>query len=126
MKKITLNDIKTAMRDVKFRLSLPPELKDDIAKYEKNPGCACNLSVYKNIIRLATPQIQEYFGKDSEIENIEPNLEKLAENNWTVINCHVNELENKLKALPKGRKQISIARYEDLVTVIVNELNYIY
>ena len=51
---------------------------------------------------------------------------KLAENNWTVINCKADELEERLRRLPNGRKQLAIARYEDLVTVVINEIDVVY
>lgn len=126
MKKITLQEVKNAMKDIKFRLSLPPEFKEDIQKYEQNPGCACNLGVYKHIIKDASKQLKAYYGEDKEIEYIEEDLNKLAENHWSVINCTIHDLEAKLKALASGRKQIAIARYEDQITVIVNELDLIY
>jgi hypothetical protein len=48
----------------------------------------------------------------------------MAQNTWTVINCNIDELEKRLKALPPGRKQLELARYEDQVTVVVNELGF--
>ena len=50
----------------------------------------------------------------------------MAENHWTVINCHIDELESKLKKLPPGRKQIAITRYADQATVVVNELDILW
>ena len=59
-----------------------------------------------------------------ELYDIEAEDKKIAENNWTVINCHVSEIESRLKALGPGRMQIAIARFEDQATVIVNILPY--
>jgi hypothetical protein len=50
----------------------------------------------------------------------------LAKNNFSIINCSIGELEDRMKTLAAGRKQIAIARYEDQVTVIVNELDQIF
>lgn len=120
MKAITLQEVKDAMRNIKFRLSLPAEFKEDIQKYESNPGCPCNLPIYQKVIRKAKKQLQEYYPDATIAET----PEMLYENNFEVINCSATDLENKLKALPMGRKQIAVARYEDQVTVIVNHLSY--
>lgn len=118
--KISINEVKNAMKDIKFRLTLPEELKSDVQKYEQNPSCPCNLPIYKKILQQARKQLQDYYpGK--EIDIITDDLE----NNFSVINCHISELESKLRNLPPGRKQIAITRYLDQVTVIINEINFI-
>ena len=86
-----------------------------------NPGCACNLPFYKRIMLEATSQLQEYYPNRS-IESLEEEAKRLVDN-WTVINCHVSELEEKLRNLPFGKKQIAVSRYEDLVTVIINQID---
>lgn len=48
--------------------------------------------------------------------------ETLPVNNWSIINCHIDDLEKKLKSLPGGRKQLAVARWQDQVTVIINEV----
>ncbi|NIQ12875.1 MAG: hypothetical protein GTO02_00220 [Candidatus Dadabacteria bacterium] len=110
------------MRDSKFRLSLPPSLKDDIAKYERNPNCPCNLDVYRNILKLGVKQLKEYY-PNKEVVNPETELPPLQENHWTVINCSIHEIEEKLKNAGVGRKQIFVARYQDQATVIINDLD---
>ena len=67
-------------------------------------------------------QIKAYFPGRA-IENPDEEINKMAQNNWTVINCKIQDLQKRLKQLPSGRKQIAITRYEDEVTVIVNELD---
>lgn len=124
-KKVTLLDIKQALKDSRFRSSLPPELSEELQKYLQNPSCACNLPLYKKIITECKDQVSQYY-PNKEISNIEEEVQKLAENNWSVINCHIDELEKNLRKLNVGRKQIAIARYEDQVTVIVNDLNVVY
>ena len=125
MKKIRIAEVKQALRDPEFRKKLPPELKADIQKYEQNPGCPCNLPIYQNILKKGGRQLLEYF-LNHEVTNPDEELAALAQNHFTVINCHVDELEVKLKALPPGRKQLGIARYNDQVTVIVNELDLLF
>jgi hypothetical protein len=118
-------DVKQAMRDSRFRESLPSSMREDIQKYLNNPGCACNVPIYKKVMTEGKTQLQQYFPNRS-VANLDEEAKKLAENHWRVINCKVDELEQQLKNLPLGRKQIAIARYEDMVTVIVNELDIIY
>lgn len=122
---IGLLDIKQALRDSRFRESLPASFKEDIQKYLQNPSCACNVPIYKKVLADATEQLQKYFPNRS-IANLEEEAKKLAENNFSVINCKVDELENVLRKLPPGRKQITAARYESEITVIVNELDILY
>lgn len=124
-KKITLLDIKQALKDARFRQSLPSTMSEDIQKYLQNPSCACNLPIYKKIMTECRQQIEEYF-PNKEISNLNEEIKQLAENNWSVINCHISELESNLRKLSSGRKQIAITRYEDQVTVIVNDLSVVY
>jgi hypothetical protein len=118
-------DVKQALRDSRFRESLPKEFSDEIVKYQQNPGCACNVPFYKKIMTEAKGALQAYYPNKSIID-LEEDAKKLAENNFSVINCHVDELEDRLKRLPIGRKQIAVCRYEDQATVIVNELDFLY
>ena len=125
-KKITLLDIKHALQDSRFRESLPQEqFADMLREFHKNPGCPCNTKLYRRIIKECQPQIRQYFPHKEVIE-IDEELKKLSENHWSVINCNINELEGRLKKLGPGRKQVEIARYEDNVTVVINEIDIIY
>lgn len=118
-------DVKQALRDKRFRDSLPPEFNDDLQKYLQNPGCACNVPVYKKIMTEAKEQLQAYYPNRS-IANLDEEASKLAQNHFTVINCQVDELEEKLRKLPSGRKQIAVSRYDNFVTVVVNELDVVF
>lgn len=122
---ITIQEVKQALADPAFRRKLPDRLKEDVQKYEQNPECVCNVSIYRNILRYARKELAEYFPQ-SEIEDPDQLVAQLAQNHFSVINCHINDLEAKLKKLPSGRKQIQIARWQEQVTVIVNELDLIY
>lgn len=125
MKKIGLMEVKLALKDPRFRDSLPIEFQDDIAKYLSNPGCACNLPIYRKLLKNCTKQLSDYY-PGNEIVNEEEEIQKLAKNHFSVINCHISELESKLRSLPVGRKQIAICRYEEQVTVVINELDLIW
>ena len=123
--KIGLSQIKQALRDPRFRDSLPIELQDEIVKYLHNPGCLCNIPFYRKILKTCKEHVKKYFpGK--EITNEEEEIRNMAKNHWMVINCHIDELEKKLRKLPPGRKQLDVARHEDQVTVVINELDVIF
>lgn len=122
---VTLMDVKQALRDSRFRESLPKSFEDDLRKYQQNPGCACNVPFYKKIMIEAKDNLQAYYPNKS-IVSLDEDAKKIAENNFSVINCHIDDLEDKLKRLSTGRKQIAISRYEDQVTVIINDLDFIY
>jgi hypothetical protein len=127
-KKVNIHDIKQALLDERFRSSLPPELNEDVQKFLKNPGCACNHPVYMNVMRKAGKEIANYFPmkETPSPEEAEKALERFAKNEWQVINCSVQDLAAELKKLPPGRKQLDVARWQDQVTVVVNHLEDIY
>ena len=113
-------DVKQALLDSRFREKLPESFTPDVQKFLSNPGCGCNHPIYKKIMNEAKDQLMEYFPLKTEVEEIS---EKQIQNNWTVINCTIQELQKKLRDLPPGQKQIEIARYQDEVTVVINELD---
>lgn len=122
IRQISLMEVKQALRDSRFRESLPAGFKDDVQKFLQNPGCACNLPIYRRILREAKEQVQAYY-PGRELVNIEEEISKLAQNHFSVINCHKDELEDRLRRLGPGRKQIAISRFEDQITVVCNELD---
>lgn len=129
MTKIGLLDVKKALKDSRFRESLTPEFKrtyeKELIKFLGDSGCACNVPLYRAILRECRPKLQEYYpGKD--ILDEEEEIKKLSQNNFSVINCTIHELEDRLRKLVRGRKQIAIARYEEYVTVIINDLDVIF
>lgn len=125
MKNINLMDVKQALRDAEFRKSLPPDFTPDVQKYLGNPGCGCNTGLYKKILTDCKTQLEQYF-PDKKLSDPTEELKKLAENHWLVISCHISELEEELKKLPPGRKQVAITRFEEQVTVVINELDILY
>src|SRR4051812_23614461 len=116
-KRISIHDIKQALLDERFRASLPETVTEDVQKFLKNPGCACNHPIYINIMRKASKQVAAYFpSKDSpQPDDFEKEIDKLSKNEWQVINCHVNQLTEELRKLGPGRKQLDIARWQDQV-----------
>lgn len=123
MNKISVKEVQEALRDINFRQSLPPELTEDILSYEKNPNCPCNMPIYRNVLKYAAKQLRERF-PNQEVTNPDMEMPPLIKNNWTVINCHIDQLETKLKELAPGTKSLAISRWEDQVTVIINELDF--
>lgn len=113
MKKLTLLEIKQALWDERFR-NLFPEYQEQIREFLHNPGCACNIDLYSNLFKHKD-RLQKYFPTKEIVEEESPSQ-------WKVINCHINELEGKLRKLSKTKKQIAIARYQDQVTVVINEI----
>jgi hypothetical protein len=127
-KKVNIHDIKQALLDERFRESLPPELTDDVQKFLKNPGCACNHPIYMSVMRKAGKEIASYFPtkETPTSEEVEKNFERFAKNEWAVINCSIHDLSSELKKLPVGRKQLDIARWEDQITIVINHLEDLY
>ncbi len=113
-----------ALLDSTFRATLPPDLTPDVQKFLQNPGCACNHKIYQKVLKFASHQLADFFPQLS--LPTQEDLEKVSQNYWIVINCHINELEDKLRNLPPGRKQLDISRYQDQVTVVINELDVIF
>ena len=124
-KPVTLIDVKQAMRDHRFRSSLPAELKEDINKYLQNPGCACNMPIYRRVISLAKIQLEQYFPGRSVVD-FQEEERVLMNNSFIVIDCNIKDLQSKLNKLGPGRKQITCSRFEDKIVVIVNELDLVY
>jgi hypothetical protein len=119
-KKISVMDVKTALLDQRFRATLPEAFLPDVQKFLANPGCACNHPIYRRVMKEAAAQLLEYYPT---LDPGDPDDEKNVKNHWIVINCSISELQAKLRALGPGRKQIEVARYQDQVTVIVNDLD---
>jgi hypothetical protein len=124
-KRLTRLDIKHAiLTDGRFR-DLFPELKEDIAKVLNNPSCACNIPIYEEFFRFKD-RLGKYFSS-KEIKSPKEEVEEDNQNHWSVINCHVDELEGVLNKMHKvGRQQIAVARYEDEITLVVNDLGIMF
>lgn len=116
MQEINLDIIKNELKKREFRNKFP-ELKEEIDKWINNPDCPCNVPLYNTILSNII-KLKEYFGEDIVILNP---VQDEQTNNWKVINCNINELEQHLINLSHGPKQIAVARWEDEVTVVINE-----
>lgn len=125
MEKVTIREIKNALKDLRFRLTLPKEMAPEVDEFLKNPGCACHAALYRKVLKDCREQLSKYY-PDKIVPNQEEEIRRLAENKWKVINCHVDELESKLSKLGPGRKQLDVARWQDQVTVVINELDMVF
>lgn len=125
MAKISIKDVKSALRDSRFRSTLPKEMSGDIDGFLNNPGCPCHIPLYRRILKECPEQLLKYY-PGMEPPDPQEEVASLAENHWRVINCHVDELEARLAGLGPGRKQIDVARWQDQVTVVVNELDFVF
>jgi hypothetical protein len=118
---VTVLDVKNALADQGFRSSLPPSFAEDLQKYDSNPNCSCNLKIYQKVMNEAKEQVKAYY-PNKNLEDPKEQLRKGTQNKFSVVNCSIGELEARMQSLPPGRKQITLARWEDQVTVLVNEL----
>jgi hypothetical protein len=125
MEKISVRDIKNALKDSRFRLTLPKEISSEVDEFLKNPGCACHAPLYRKLLKDCREQLSRYY-PDKQAPDQEEEIVRLAENRWTVINCHIGELESRLSKLGPGRKQLDVARWQDQVTVVVNDLDIVF
>ena len=93
MSKVSLLDVKKAiLNDGRFR-ELFPELQEDFNAILDDPGCSCHTGKYKKVFKYKD-RLKAYFPTKT-IES--DNIPKSIVNHWSVINCTIDELENKLK-----------------------------
>lgn len=119
MKSLGMMEIKQAIYDSRFR-DLFPEYKVEMEKVASGVQCgSCGNTLIEKIIKYPERLIK-YF-PDRKIISLQEEINN-SHNHFKVINCSIHELEEKLKALGTGKKQITIARYEDQITMIVNEI----
>ena len=126
-RRVSVQDIKQALLDPRFREALPEELSEDVKKFLGNPGCGCNHPIYIRVMQKAARQVAQYYpNKEADPEEVEKESARLAKNEWVVINCSIHELSDELKKLGSGRIQLDVARYQDQVTVVANRLEAIF
>lgn len=125
MKKLRLIEIKNSiLHDARFRV-LFPELEKEFQDVLKNPSCGCNLPIYRKVLEYKD-RLSKYF-PNREIVTPKEEADALGPNQWSVINCKAEELEGVLNGLHKfGRKQIAVSRWEDQVTVVVNDIGVVF
>lgn len=115
MTKLSVMDVKQAIWDIRFQ-ELFPEFKPNFEKYLKDPGCACNVKLLKALMKKKD-KLRKYF-PTKEI----PDAEEETKNEWAVINCPIDQLETRLQSYPKTKRMVAAARWQDRVTVILNDV----
>lgn len=123
MKKLGILEVKQALFDQRFR-DLFPEYKEDLDKFMQNPGCGCNMPFLHKLMNHKD-RLQKYF-PTKDIETTNEMVDRIATNHWKVINCKRSELESELRKLPKGRKQLTVAIWQEEATVVINELDIVW
>lgn len=122
---VTMMDVRAALRDDRF-LAQFPELSGLVGRYRTQKHCgSCGVELARAIIEKYPERVREYFPGREVLTPREEAAAVAATEDYTVINCKTTELEAKLRRLPPGRKYVTVARWQDEVTVIVNHLGYI-
>lgn len=124
MKKLTRQEIKAAiLTDSRFR-ELFSDFKDDMDAVLSNPDCACHIPIYDKFFKHKDRLLMYFSNREIKHPAEEANEEQ---NYWTVINCKVDELEEILNKTHRfGRKYITVARWEEYATVIVNDMGIVF
>lgn len=119
---ITAEDLKNAAKKGEFRNKFP-ELKGEFNDFIQKTGCAhCARKMIEGLM-VYEDRLRDHFG-DVEFDVAPPEaFDPVGANNFTVINCLTSELEDRLNALPAAAYQITVARYEDQITAIINRLD---
>jgi len=119
-KKITIRDLKKALWKSEFR-NLFPELKEQIKTFLQNPNCKCNAPLYNTILHHRD-RLESFFGTPLEIVD-KPVTEQELLSRIHVINTTVDNLEAELRKLPVGPKHITVSRYQNDITAVVQLLS---
>lgn len=112
-------DIKSAIWDKRFQ-ELFPEHEEKFKKTLKSPGCACNIKFLRTLMK-EKERLQKYF-PTKEIKEEEAVVER---DDYVVVNCPIDQLQNKLKSYPKKKRIVAAARWKDSITVILNDISAI-
>jgi len=119
---ITTEDLKRASKKGDFR-NLFPELRAQFDGYIQKPGCGhCASQLISGLMEFQDRLLQ-YFGEVTFDVMTPESFDPVGAMNFSVINCSIHQLEDKLNALPTGAYQITVARYEEQVTAIINRLD---
>jgi hypothetical protein len=123
--KVTIMDLKQALWDKRFQ-DLFPESAEQIKSFLKDPGCGCNMTFLRSLLKYKD-RLQSYFPTKEVITPEEEEAERKAvRNDWKVINCNVFNLNDRLKEVPKGKRMMAASRFRDKITVVVNDIDAIF
>ncbi len=116
--KLTVMDVKQAIWDKRFR-ELFPEYKESLDRVIKDPGCACNMNFIRSLLKHKD-RLKQYFPTK---EIILPEDEPLTPNQWLVISCPIDQLEDKIRSIPPGKRVVAAAQWKDRITVVINDVS---
>lgn len=116
---VGIKELKKALWNQGFR-EMFPELKTQINTFLSNPNCKCNEPLY-NTLLTAKDRLEKYFGGPVKLTS-QPVTKESLKSKIHVINTTKDLLESELRSLPVGPKHISLARYEDKITAVVQLL----
>jgi len=77
-KKVTLLEVKSALKDSRFRMSLPKSLENEVNEFLNNPGCPCHVPLYRKILKDCKEQLLKYY-PNAELTDPAEEIKKLAE-----------------------------------------------
>lgn len=117
---VDTTELRKALWKAEFR-ALFPELKDGIHQFLSNPNCKCNAPLFNSLLQ-ARDRLEQYFGPEIEVVE-QPVTEEEVRTRTFVINTSIDLLEKELRRLPVGPKHISLARFEDQITAVVQLLS---
>jgi len=123
---VTMMDVRAALRDGRF-IDQFPELSGLVGRYKTQKHCgSCGVELARAIIERFPDRVREYFPGRDVLAPREEVAAVAATEDFEVINCHVGELEARLRKLRPGvKKFVSPARWQDQITVIVHYLGYV-
>ena len=116
---LTVPYIIKALHNPKFRQILAGDYTEELQSFDKDPNCLCHHKFYRLIATKEVEAFRRFYPELGELET----SNELREDNWHVINCSVEDVLDQLRKLPPGKKQVALARYEDQVTIVVNEFD---
>ena len=101
------------------------ELEDRLRLLDKTKRMV-SAARFKDRITVITNDFQAAFYVPS--KPIEEHIKesKVAKMNWKVINTNTKELIHELRKLPEGRKMITLSRFQDQLTAIVNDMSVLF
>ena len=116
---IGVKELKKALWKKEFR-DLFPDLKDKIKKFLTNPNCKCHQSLFNSLLH-GKEKLEEYFGGPVTLLT-KPVTEEQLRQKIFVLNVPKDQLQLELRRLPLGPKYISLTRYENEITAVVQLL----
>lgn len=106
-----------------------PDMAEKFSEYFKNPSCPCNYGLVQHVVSDGTA-LERWFKRPVMLDdNLRAMSEKLmmrhgpgGQREFWVLNTTTDKLQSELDSLPPGPKTFAIARWQDQVTVVIQDL----